>query len=152
MEPCRSIQSFGVKISRSLPPISFCTTSTQTACYFNMGEGGRGKARFCGLLSHAGVGELGLDGGQYACKLINGSYQTGAHLTITLKFLFPLSNSHTPGLHGKWYTQSVDLFCTAPYYSTIFIPAQNFWMMNFNIDSDCISNFSIFEKIYGSEN
>lgn len=52
-----------------------------TACYFNMGAGG-GEVRFCGLLSHAGVGVLGLDGGRYSCKLINGSLLNQYPLTV----------------------------------------------------------------------
>lgn len=37
--------------------------------------------------------------------------------------------------------------CKPQYYSRISISAQNFWMMNLNIDSDYTFNFSISEEI-----
>ena len=47
---------------------------------------------------------------------------------------------YTRGLHGKWYIH--------PKMSTFLYflyQLRTFWMINFNIDSDCIFNFSIFE-------
>ena len=53
------------------------------------------------------------------------------------------------GLHWKWYTKNVAVFCTPQYYSKNFISAQNSWVTNFSIKSDPELNFSVFEAIEG---
>ena len=57
------------------------------------------------------------------------------------------SNNSPRGLHEKWYTTNVPLFCTPEYYSEKFISAQSCGIMNFNIESDSTFDFSIIEQV-----
>lgn len=129
------MQSFGMKISWPLSLISFCTTSIQTSCYLNMGGG---EASFFDHLSHAGIGELGLDVGQYLCKLINGS----------LLNQYPIFISSLQQPPTRFALKMVHPKCRSVLHSTISFKYFNIRSEllddEFNIDSDNISNFRVF--------